>query len=139
MKLRVAVQMDPIESIDIGGDSTFAIMLEAQARGHELFYYPPKGLALKGRTLFATGHPVKVHDEKGKHFTLGLEERVDLGTFDVVHMRQDPPFDMNYITITHMLEHIHPKTLVVNDPKEVRNAPEKLYVCLLYTSPSPRD
>jgi len=128
MKLRVAVQMDPIESIDIAGDSTFAIMLEAQARGHDLFYYQPRALALKGRTLFATGHPIKLRDEKGNHFTLGQAERVDLGTFDVVHMRQDPPFDMNYITITHMLEHIHPKTLVVNDPKEVRNAPEKLYV-----------
>jgi glutathione synthase len=128
MKLRVAVQMDPIESIDIAGDSTFAIMLEAQHRGHDLFYYPPKGLALKGRTLFATGHPITLRDEKANHFTLGTSERVDLGTFDVVHMRQDPPFDMNYITITHMLDHIHPKTLVVNDPKEVRNAPEKLYV-----------
>ncbi|WP_119273040.1 glutathione synthase [Taklimakanibacter deserti] len=128
MKLRVAVQMDPIESIDIAGDSTFAIMLEAQARGHDLFYYQPKALALKGRTLNASGHPIKLRDEKGSHFTLGGPERVDLGTFDVVHMRQDPPFDMNYITITHMLEHIHPKTLVVNDPKEVRNAPEKLYV-----------
>ncbi|MFZ5671946.1 MAG: glutathione synthase [Pseudomonadota bacterium] len=128
MKLRVAVQMDPIESINITGDSTFAIMLEAQSRGHDLFYYQPKALALKGNTLFATGHPVTVRDEKGSHFTLGSEERVDLGQFDVVHMRQDPPFDMNYITITHMLEQIHPKTLVVNDPKEVRNAPEKLYV-----------
>jgi glutathione synthase len=128
MKLRVAVQMDPIESIDIAGDSSFAIMLEAQRRGHSLFYYQPKALALNGRTLFATGHPVTVRDEKGSHFTLGKMERVDLGTFDVVHMRQDPPFDMNYITLTHMLEHIHPKTLVVNDPKEVRNAPEKLYV-----------
>jgi glutathione synthase len=128
MKLRVAVQMDPIESIDIAGDSTFAIMLEAQARGHDLFYYQPKALALKGKKLFATGHPIALRDEKGSHFTLGQAERVDLGTFDVVHMRQDPPFDMNYITITHMLEHIHPKTLVVNDPKEVRNAPEKLYV-----------
>lgn len=128
MKLRVAVQMDPIESIDIAGDSTFAIMLEAQSRGYELFYYPPKGLALGGRTLFATGHAIELRDEKGSHFTLGASERVDLGAFDVVHMRQDPPFDMNYITITHMLEHVHPRTLVVNDPKEVRNAPEKLYV-----------
>ncbi|TMJ40332.1 MAG: glutathione synthase [Alphaproteobacteria bacterium] len=128
MKLRVAVQMDPIESIDIAGDSTFAIMLAAQERGHELFYYPPRALALNGRRLFATGHPITLRDQKGSHFTLGMEERVDLGSFDVVHMRQDPPFDMNYITITHMLEQIHPKTLVVNDPKEVRNAPEKLYV-----------
>jgi glutathione synthase len=103
-------------------------MLAAQERGHELFYYPPRALALNGRTLFANGYPITLRDEKGKHFTLGKEIRVDLATFDVVHMRQDPPFDMNYITITHMLEHIHPKTLVVNDPKEVRNAPEKLYV-----------
>ena len=128
MKLRVAVQMDPIESIDIAGDSTFAIMLEAQQRGHELFYYPPKALALSGGALFANGHPISLRDEKGAHYSLGAEMRVDLGTFDVVHMRQDPPFDMNYITITHMLEQIHPKTLVVNDPREVRNAPEKLYV-----------
>jgi glutathione synthase len=103
-------------------------MLEAQSRGHELFYYQPKALALAGKRLFATGHPVTLRDEKGGHFTLGRAERVDLGMFDVVHMRQDPPFDMNYITITHMLEHVHPKTLVVNDPTEVRNAPEKLYV-----------
>ncbi|MGE0008126.1 MAG: glutathione synthase [Parvibaculaceae bacterium] len=128
MKLNVAVQMDPIESINIAGDSTFAIMLEAQARGHALFYYQPKALALEGRRLFATGHALSLRDETGDHFTLGREERVDLGAFDVLHMRQDPPFDMNYITITHMLEHIHPKTLVVNDPREVRNAPEKLYV-----------
>jgi glutathione synthase len=120
--------MDPIETINIAGDSTFAIMLEAQARGHELFYYQPRALALKGRTLFATGSSLSLRDEKGNHFTLGREERVDLSSFDVVHMRQDPPFDMNYITITHMLEHIHPKTLVVNDPAEVRSAPEKLYV-----------
>lgn len=128
MKLRVAVQMDPIEGIDIAGDSTFAIMLEAQTRGHELFYYPPRTLSLEGSRLIASGHPIALRDEKGNHFTLGEATRVDLGSFDVVHMRQDPPFDMNYITITHMLEHIHPKTLVVNDPKEVRNAPEKLYV-----------
>ena len=128
MTLRVAVQMDPIENIMIAGDSTFAIMLEAQARGHELFYYQTKTLALEDGKLWARGHSVHVRDEKGNHFTAKPEERVDLGSFDVVHMRQDPPFDMNYITATHLLEHIHPRTLVVNDPKEVRNAPEKLYV-----------
>src|SRR5262245_36464887 len=128
MTLRVAVQMDPIDNIAIAGDSTFALMLEAQARGHELLYYQTRTLALDGGKLWARGHRVKVRDEGGSHFAADPEERVDLGTFDVVHMRQDPPFDMNYITSTHLLEHIHPKTLVVNDPKEVRNAPEKLYV-----------
>jgi glutathione synthase len=128
MPLKVAVQMDPIESIDIKGDSTFALMLEAQARNHPLFYYQTKTLALESGALFAVGHDVKVKDEAGKHFDLGERRRVDLGQFDVVHMRQDPPFDMGYITATHMLETIHPKTLVVNDPAEVRNAPEKLFV-----------
>ncbi|MGE0212808.1 MAG: glutathione synthase [Parvibaculaceae bacterium] len=128
MSLKVAVQMDPIQSINIEGDSTFAIMLEAQARGYPLFYYEPRTLALDGGRLKAIGHDIKVRDEKGNHFTLGERREVDLSAFDVVHMRQDPPFDMNYITITHLLEHIHPKTLVVNDPKEVRNAPEKLFV-----------
>jgi glutathione synthase len=128
MRLNVAVQMDPIESINITGDSTFAIMLEAQARGHALFYYKTGALALRGGSLFAAGHSVRVKDQKGAHFELGAPERVDLGTMDVVLMRQDPPFDMNYITATHLLEAIHPKTLVVNDPAEVRNAPEKLFV-----------
>jgi glutathione synthase len=128
MPLKVAVQMDPIESLNIKGDSTFALMLEAQARKHPLFYYQTKTLALENGALFAVGHDVKVKDEAGKHFELGERRRVDLGQFDVVHMRQDPPFDMGYITATHLLEHIHPKTLVVNDPVEVRNAPEKLYV-----------
>ena len=128
MSLRVAVQMDPIENIAVAGDSTFAIMVEAQARGHELFYYQTKTLALADGKLWARGHRVRVRDDKNNHFTAEPEARVDLGTFDVVHMRQDPPFDMNYITATHLLEHIHPRTLVVNDPKEVRDAPEKLYV-----------
>jgi glutathione synthase len=128
MALRVAVQMDPIETLTIAGDSTFALMLEAQARGHSLFYYQPRTLALDGRTLWARGRRVSVKEEKDNHFTAGQEERVRLDSFDVVLMRQDPPFDMSYITYTHLLEHIHPKTLVVNDPKEVRNAPEKLYV-----------
>ena len=128
MALKVAVQMDPIQSINITGDSTFAMMLEAQARGHALFYYQTKTLALGGGSLFATGHDITVRDEKGNHFTLSEERREDLGGSDVVLMRQDPPFDMGYITATHMLEAIHPKTLVVNDPAEVRNAPEKLFV-----------
>ncbi|CAN5250297.1 glutathione synthase [soil metagenome] len=128
MPLRVAVQMDPIESINIAGDSTFALMLEAQARGHELFYYKTNTLALSGETLYATGHAVVVRDEKGNHVTLGEERRIDLGVCDTVLMRQDPPFDMNYITATHLLDRIHPRTLVVNNPHEVRNAPEKLYV-----------
>ena len=128
MALNVAVQMDPIQSIAITGDSTFAMMLEAQARGHKLFYYQTKTLTLGGGSLFATGHDISVRDEAGNHFTLGEERRVDLGTYDTLLMRQDPPFDMGYITATHMLEAIHPKTLVVNDPAQVRNAPEKLFV-----------
>jgi glutathione synthase len=128
MALKVAVQMDPIQTLNIAGDSTFAMMLEAQDRGHELFYYQTRTLALGGGSLFATGSDVKVRDEKGNHFTLGEERRVDLAVFDTLLMRQDPPFDMGYITATHMLETIHPKVLVVNDPAEVRNAPEKLFV-----------
>jgi glutathione synthase len=128
MALSVAVQMDPVQSITIAGDSTFALMLEAQRRGHSLFYYQTKTLALDGARLFATGHDISVRDVKGDHFSLGEERRADLGALDVVLMRQDPPFDMGYITATHMLEAIHPKTLVVNDPGQVRNAPEKLFV-----------
>jgi glutathione synthase len=128
MPLRIAVQMDPIETLSIKGDSTFALMLEAQARGHRLFYYRTQTLALTGATLWASGQDVTVRDEPGNHATLGEIRRADLGTFDAVLMRQDPPFDMGYITATHLLEHIHPKTLVVNDPIEVRNAPEKLFV-----------
>ncbi len=128
MALKVAVQMDPIESITIAGDSTFAMMLEAQRRGHQLFYYQTKTLALGGGSLFGTGNDITVRDEKGNHYTLGEERRCDLGREDVVLMRQDPPFDMGYITATHMLETIHPRTLVVNDPGQVRNAPEKLFV-----------
>lgn len=128
MVLKIAVQMDPIQNINIKGDSTFAMMLEAQARGHSLFYYQTKSLALDAGHLYATGHDITVRDEPGNHFRLGAERRVDLGGYDVVLMRQDPPFDMGYITATHLLEAIHPKTLVVNDPAEVRNAPEKLFV-----------
>ena len=128
MTLKIAVQMDPIEAIDIAGDSTFALMLEAQARGHELFEYHADTLALRGGALSATGADVQVRDEVGKHFQKTANRTVQLEDFDAVLMRQDPPFDMNYITYTHMLEAIHPTTLVVNDPAEVRNAPEKLYV-----------
>jgi glutathione synthase len=128
MKLNVAVQMDPITSIDISGDSTFAIMLEAQRRGHALFHYHVKTLALHNGILSARGEHVVVRDEKGHHFTASAPEKIDLSTQHVIHMRQDPPFDMSYITATHLLDRIHPKTLVVNDPTEVRNAPEKLYL-----------
>ncbi len=128
MTLKIAVQMDPIEAIDIAGDSTFALMLEAQARGHELFEYHADTLALRAGKLSATGVAVRVRDEVGKHFEKAGKRTVALEDYDAVLMRQDPPFDMNYITYTHMLEAIHPKTLVVNDPAEVRNAPEKLYV-----------
>jgi glutathione synthase len=128
MALSVAVQMDPVQSINIAGDSTFALMLEAQRRGHSLFYYQTRTLALEGNRLFAAGHDISVRDVKGDHFSLSDERRAELGACDVVLMRQDPPFDMGYITATHMLEAIHPKTLVVNDPAQVRNAPEKLFV-----------
>ncbi len=127
--LRVAVQMDPIESINIDADSTFALMLEAQARGHRLWHYHVRDLALRGGRVTAWAKPITVRREYGNHFTFGPEEELDLGAgADVVLMRQDPPFDMAYITATHILEHIHPKTLVVNDPASVRNAPEKLFV-----------
>ncbi|MGI9515100.1 MAG: glutathione synthase [Anderseniella sp.] len=128
MTLKIAVQMDPIEAIDIAGDSTFALMLEAQGRGHELFEYHADTLALRDGKLSATGADVKVRDEAGRHFEKSQNCTVALDDYDAVLMRQDPPFDMNYITYTHMLEAIHPNTLVVNDPAEVRNAPEKLYV-----------
>ncbi len=128
MALRVAVQMDPIETIRIAGDSTFALMLEAQGRGHHLVTYTPDKLSLRDGTVSAQVRPVTVRDVVGDHATLGEPERVDLGTFDVVLMRQDPPFDLGYITATHILERIHPKTLVVNDPAAVRNAPEKVFV-----------
>ncbi|MCX5619758.1 glutathione synthase [Bombella pollinis] len=134
---RVAVQMDPLEEINIDGDSTFALMLEAQRRGHELYVYHPTTLSLlegKGTSsrLQARGCKVSVQRKKGDHAAFGPEEVLDLGSFDVILMRQDPPFDMGYITATHMLEHIHGtgpgRALVVNDPISVRNAPEKLLV-----------
>ncbi len=128
MSLQVAIQMDPVESIDINGDSSFALGLEAERRGHQLSYYLPRGLSLKGNRASATVWPLTLRREAGNHFSRGAPERRDLASFDVVLMRQDPPFDMSYITATHILEHVHPKTLVVNDPVSVRNAPEKLFV-----------
>jgi glutathione synthase len=129
MSLKVAVQMDPIETINPRGDSTFALMLEAQARKHVVHYYTPQSLALRDNRLFADVAPIEVFDKpKGEHFSLGEYREADLGTYDILLMRQDPPFDMNYITITHMLERIHPKTFVMNPPAAVRNAPEKILV-----------
>src|ERR1700726_964463 len=128
MRLRVAVQMDPIERINIRGDSTFALLLEAQRRGHEIAYYTPDRLALRSDRVTATVRPLHVRDEESDHFKLGEPERVDLTRFDVVLLRQDPPFDLAYITTTHLLERIRATTLVVNEPAEVRNAPEKMFV-----------
>jgi glutathione synthase len=128
MRLNVAVQMDPIERINVRGDSTFALLLEAQQRGHAVAYYTPDRLALAGRQLYATVQEIKVRDQPGDHFTLGEPRRAELTAFDVVLLRQDPPFDLAYITTTHLLERIMPRTLVVNDPAQVRNAPEKLFV-----------
>ncbi|TAI66528.1 glutathione synthase [Bradyrhizobium sp. Leo170] len=128
MKLNVAVQMDPIERINIRGDSTFALLLEAQKRGHGISYYTPDKLSLRGDELVAPVQILSVRDEVGDHFTLGEPKREPLTNFDVILLRQDPPFDLAYITSTHFLERIHPKTLVVNNPASVRNAPEKLFV-----------
>jgi glutathione synthase len=128
MKLNVAVQMDPIARINVRGDSTFALLLEAQKRGHGLSYYTPDKLSMVGDELVAPVQLLTVRDEPGNHFTLGEPRRQALNGFDVVLLRQDPPFDLAYITSTHFLERIHPKTLVVNDPASVRNAPEKLFV-----------
>lgn len=128
MPLKIACQMDPIDKIDIRGDSSFALLLEAQKRGHQLFYYTPQDLALDGDKLVARGYTLTVEDNVGDHYKLSDRHKVDLGTYDVVLLRQDPPFDMAYITTTHLLERIHPKTLVVNDPASVRNAPEKVWV-----------
>ncbi|KAF0132327.1 MAG: glutathione synthase [Xanthobacteraceae bacterium] len=130
MRLKVAVQTDPMESIKIKGDSGFALMLEAQARGHEVSYYHPDSLAMRDGEPSALAYPLTVRDVEGDHFTLGEGARVRLDGFDVILMRQDPPFDLHYITATHFLERVHPKTLVVNDPTSVRNAPEKIFVTL---------
>jgi len=128
MVLNVAVQMDPIERINITGDSTFAMLLEAQTRGHRLFYYTPDQLSMRNGEVSAPMRTLQVRDVAGDHFTVGDAERTPLEQLDVVLMRQDPPFDLAYITATHLLERVHPKVLVVNDPAEVRNAPEKIFV-----------
>ena len=128
MPLTVAVQMDPIERIRIAGDSTFALLLEAQARGHSLLYYTPDRLNLQGARLFVEAQPLTVRDEQGEHARLGEARTIELVDLDVVLLRQDPPFDLAYIATTHLLERIHPRTLVVNDPRAVRDAPEKLFV-----------
>jgi glutathione synthase len=128
MSLKIAVQMDPIQRINIKGDSTFALLLEAQKRGHKLSYYTPDRLALLNGRVFAAVQALSVRDQAGDYFTLGEPKRVELSSFDVVLLRQDPPFDLAYVTTTHLLERIHPKTLVVNDPASVRNAPEKMLV-----------
>lgn len=136
--LKVAIQMDPVETVDIDADSTFALMLEAQMRGHSMWVYGVRQLSLReGRgdtasprlhRLTARARPVQVERTRGAHARFGKEAVLDLSTMDVVLMRQDPPFDMAYITATHLLEHVHPHTLVVNDPRAVRDAPEKLLV-----------
>ena len=128
MSLSIAVQMDPIERINIRGDSTFALLLEAQKRGHAIAYYTPDRLALRGSKVIAAVQPLKVRDQPGDHFTLGEARRSELAEFDVILLRQDPPFDLAYITSTHLLERVQPGTLVVNDPGAVRNAPEKMFV-----------
>jgi len=129
MPLTVAVQMDPLESISIAGDSSFALMLSAQARGHRLYHYLVDALSYRQGRVLTSAHPVQVRPEQGNHFTLGEPELLDLGRdTDVVLMRQDPPFDLSYITATHLLERVQGETLVVNDPAAVRNAPEKVWV-----------
>jgi glutathione synthase len=129
MSLRVAVQMDPLEGINIQGDSTFALMLGAETRGHRLWHYAPEALSWRDGRLWAEAHPVTVQRVEGNHFRFGDPARLDLGRdVDVVLMRQDPPFDLGYITATHLLERIQGETLVVNDPASVRNAPEKIWV-----------
>ena len=128
MALKVAVQMDHISTVNIAGDTTFALSLEAQKRGHELYHYTPDRLSMRDGVVSARLETMEVRDINGDHYTLGEPVRRDLSEMDVVLLRQDPPFDMNYITTTHLLERIHPKTLVVNDPAWVRNSPEKIFV-----------
>ena len=128
MSLKVAVQMDHISTVNITGDTTFALSLEAQKRGHELYHYTPDRLSMRDGIVSARVEKLELRDIKGDHYTLGEPVRRDMTEMDVVLLRQDPPFDMNYITTTHLLERIHPKTLVVNDPAWVRNSPEKIFV-----------
>ena len=127
MVFRVALQMDPIGGIDIRGDTSFALALEAQRRGHDLFYYEPDRLAMRDGQVSAAIQPLQVADVVGAHYQLGDAVMTNLRDVDVILMRQDPPFDMNYISATHFLERVHPRTLVVNDPASVRNAPEKIF------------
>ncbi len=128
MTLKIAVQMDHVSTVGIAGDTTFALSLEAQRRGHRLYHYTPDRLSLTDGKVYARVEDMTLRDEKGNHFSLGEPWRADLSEMDVVLLRQDPPFDMNYITTTHILERIHPQTLVVNDPAWVRNSPEKIFV-----------
>ncbi|MCH8918898.1 MAG: glutathione synthase [Alphaproteobacteria bacterium] len=128
MSLAVAFQMDPLEGIDVNADSTYLLAVEATARGHALYHYLPQDMTLASGRVVARARRFEARADDGQPFTMGAEERIDLATLDVVMMRQDPPFDMAYITATHLLEHVHPDTLVVNDPVQVRNAPEKLFV-----------
>ncbi|MFN4276186.1 MAG: glutathione synthase [Ferrovibrio sp.] len=128
MALKVAIQMDPIEHIDFDGDSSFMLGLEAERRGYSLIHYLAKDLSFRDGRVLARARPMRLRYERGNHYTMGEPALVDLAEMDVVLMRQDPPFDMAYITATHILQHIHPRTLVVNNPVAVRNAPEKLYV-----------
>ncbi|PHZ85300.1 glutathione synthase [Paremcibacter congregatus] len=129
MSLTVAIQMDPIEAVDINGDSTFALGIEAEKRGHKLFHYDVKDLSFQDGKVTAHARGMTLRRELGNHFSLGIETKIDLEKdVDVILMRQDPPFHMGYITATHILEHIHPKTLVVNNPASVRNAPEKIFL-----------
>ena len=126
--LEIAVQMDPLERINFAGDSTFALMLEAKRRGHRLWFYTPDQLSLEGDRLTARAHRIDVFDDPSRYYALGEATDLELGAMDVVLLRQDPPFDLAYITSTHFLERIAPRTLVVNDPAHVRNAPEKIFV-----------
>lgn len=128
MPLEIAIQMDHVSTLTIGGDTTFALALEAQTRGHRVHHYTPDRLTMRGGKVEATAEPMIVRDVVGNHFELGTVRKLDLSQVDVVLLRQDPPFDMNYITTTHILERIHPETLVVNDPAWVRNSPEKIFV-----------
>ena len=128
MSLAVAIQMDPLEAVNIDGDSSFALALEAQKRGHGLYHYLPRQLSYRQGRIVATARPFEVRRERGNHVSMGAPETIDVATLDVVLMRQDPPFNLAYISATHLLDRVHPQTLVVNDPHHVRNAPEKLFV-----------
>ncbi len=128
MALKIAVQMDHISTINIVGDTSFALSIEAQRRGHELYHYTPDRLSMRNSKVFARIEMLKIHPVNGDHFTLGEPVRTDLSEMDIILLRQDPPFDINYTTTTHILERVHPQTLVVNDPFWVRNSPEKIFV-----------